>query len=534
MKMMNTKNTKDADKAKSVDNQDTTSTIGTTSLVNTLETVNTPGTTGSVATTWGVFKIEVARALTLVRYLLFYFARVVIGKGALKKPAVRNALITIAIITYIASVLLIDRSFFINSDSINDQVLNYIFVLLSVNTIFVSCLAVLVVKALTGTSANVAAVLDYLPVARYEKGRAYALLELVLIVVVMFLGTGIFLGAILLNYGFSVFGLFISCVFLPCITTTTVLVIVMRIVEFALSQTFLKGFTSTVVVFILAAITLLSSQYLTSFLPSVGLSNAGQQYNWSTFYYHLYDEANTVLFYGFALLVTVLLLGLLLFLPTPIPAENTVYINIPLGSLVARLPFGINTAQLIRHRVFSESIFLLLILGGYILWTKPSWSLLIALEPLVIMGMYHFANINPFIQITRPHLSNIRYYLSMYIGFIATLTIPAILLSLSDVVRVLVFHHQVSWTTWALTLLGVCITILVTLAIGILLPSHDDNPISAFLGLGTFIVLLFLFSLVTGLLGLNIWQIILAVAFCILAIIWQSIIGINTNRHTNT
>lgn len=467
------------------------------------------------------------RTLILVKYLLVYFARVVIGRGALRKPIVRNSLAILILLLGVFLVTFVARYMI---SGIDIAYTDYLFAIFAPEVILGAIIGLIVVKFLVGNAANIAAVLDYLPVARYEKGRAYAIVELLLIFTITFLTVIVFLGASFINYGFAIFGLFVSCFFLPATTTIFIGVIVSRILEFLLSHTPLKIFAASIISVIFCAMAILLYNYANSSIYMISMSEVGREYPWYLLYYYLYDNLNSILFYVFALIIAIALVSLLLLLPTPIPAKRTIYTSFSLGNLVTRLPFGVNLAQFIRHRVFVEEIILCVIIAIYVGLSQDNWSLTLAMEPLVFVGMYHFANINAFIFTTRPYLSNISYYLSMLSGLLSVILVPIVCLSLMDLLRVLVFHHSITFATWGFTVLGVCVTAVATLSIGILLPTYDDNPFSIFLGLGVFMAVIFLVILVIGLLNLSTLMTSVIGVCCIAAIVWLSIVGIKINR----
>lgn len=475
-----------------------------------------------------IAKTGSGRTLIPVKYLLVYFVRVVIGRGALRKPTVRNSLAILILLAYVLLVFFFTH--ILGNDEIDPDILDYMFVLLSSNIILCACLGVTAIKALVGTAANIAAVLDYLPAARYERGRAYAVVELLLIFIVAFAFSGIILSALFVMHGFTVFGLFVSCIFLPLISVVFVAVVFSRLLEFLLSRTPFKAFVTPIIACIFFVITLLVYRYFNNPFNMISMSELEQEHPWYLFYHYLYSELNDFWFYAFALFLTVALFSLLLLSPTPIPAKRTIYTSFPLGNLVTRLRFGMNLTQLIRHRTFTEGLLFCVIIAVYIALSQGTWSLNIALEPLVIVGLYHFANINVFVSTTRPYLSNVSYYLSMLSGLLGMVLVPMVCLSLLDLVRVLVFQHSLTLTTWTFTVLGVCVTAIVTLSIGILLPTYDDNPFSVCLGLGVFLALLYLVVLVTSLLDLSTLMTIVTGICCVVVIVWLSIEGIKLNR----
>lgn len=414
--------------------------------------------------------------------------------------------------------------------AVDSAIVDYLFVMLSSNIIMCACVGVTVIKGLVGTATNVAAVLDYLPAARYEKGRAYAIVELALIFIVTIAFSGVMLGALLVIHGFTVFGLFISCIFLPLISVVFVGVVFSRLFEFLLACTSFKAFITPIITCVFFVVTLLVYRYFNNLVNMVSMSELEQGHPWYLFYRYLYSELNSFWFYVFALILTVALFSLLLLLPTPIPAKRTVYNNFPLANLVTRLRFGVNLAQLIRHRTITEAVLFCAIIAIYVAFSQDTWSLNIALESLAVVGLYHFANINSFVSTTHPYLSNVSYYLSMLSGLLSMILVPMVCFSLLDLLRVVIFHHSLTFTTWLFTILGVCITLIVTLSIGILLPTYDDNLLSVFLGLGVFLAMLYLLALVISVLQLSVMMTVITGVCCVVFIVWLGIVGIKINR----
>lgn len=228
-----------------------------------------------------IAKTGSGRTLILVKYLLVYFVRVVIGRGALRKPTVRNSLAILILLAYVLLVFFFTH--ILGNDEIDPAILDYMFVLLSSNIILCACLGVTAIKALVGTAANIAAVLDYLPAARYERGRAYAVVELLLIFIAAFAFSGIILSALFVMHGFTVFGLFVSCIFLPLISVVFVAVVFSRLLECLLSRTPFKAFVTPIIACIFFVITLLVYRYFNNPFNMISMSELEQEHPWYLF-----------------------------------------------------------------------------------------------------------------------------------------------------------------------------------------------------------------------------------------------------------